>query len=85
MKNSPPHPSGAIRRHLPLKGKADKFVSRKQFLSNFLDAHIDPRSEEAILGSLVGELSAQLTEGFNSREKVKVNSEKKRWLCVAKH
>ena len=40
---------------------------------------------EIFLGSPVGELSAQPTEGFVLREKIKVKSEKKRWLCVAKH
>ena len=31
------------------------------------------------------EVSAQTTEGFVPREKIKVKSEKKRLLCVAKH
>ena len=37
------------------------------------------------VGAPVGELSAKLTEGVKSREEIKVKSEKKRWLCVAKH
>lgn len=45
------------------------------------------KSAGTYLGAPVGEQSRPcvVTEGFNTREKIKVKSEEKRWFCIAKH